>query len=83
MLPAVLALGLYGEARAARAHGRWWVVGVGVVGSLSLYAGWHRQAHGVLYCGMALLFLASALTFWAKRRPRVPLVRLTIRRKET
>ncbi len=83
VLPAVLAVGLFGEVRAARAHRRFWVAGLGAVGSLVLYAGWYRQMHGVLYGGMGLLFFASALTFWAKRHPQAPLVKLTIRRKET
>lgn len=83
VLPLVLALGLLGEVLAARRHRRWWIVAVGVLGSAVLYAGWSAKIGPVLYGGMVLLFGASALTFWAKRHPVVPLVQIGIRRKGT
>ncbi len=82
VLPLVLLLGLGGEVMAARRHRRWWVVGVGVLGAAVLYAGWFWSVRPVLYGGMALLLTASVLTFWSKRHPVVPLVRLRIRTKE-
>ena len=79
----MLAFGLFGEVRAARSHHRWWVVALGVLGSAVLFAGWSLRHRPVLYSGMALLFAASALTFWAKRHPRVPLVQIRLGRKGT
>ena len=73
---------MFGEARAAKGHRRWWVAGIGLLGSLVLYGGWSFKIRPVLYIGMLLLFTASALTFWAKRHPRNALVQLKIRRRK-
>jgi len=74
--PITLSLGLLGLFFASRAHGRWWVFGLGVVGSAVLYGGWLATATPVLYSGMAVLLAATAFNFWSQRHPRVALVRI-------
>ena len=78
VLPAVLLAGLAGLLLATRAHRRWWVLGAGVTGALVLYVGWWLASSPALYGGMVLLVAASAINFWARRHPRVPLVQIGI-----
>ena len=83
VLPIFLLLGVLGLVVAARSHRRYFVVALGVAGSLVLYAGWFLKIVPVLYGGMGLLMMASAATFWAKRHPRVPLVQLRLRPRQS
>lgn len=76
LLPLALGLGLLGLFFASRAHHRWWVFGLGVVGSALLYGGWLVSLPLILYSGMVLILAASVLNVWSQRHPRVTLVRI-------
>ena len=73
LLAGVLLLGLLALLSSARANERWVPFGVGVIGSVGVYAGWFFESAFVLYPGMVLLAAASILNLIKPRpEPAVP-----------
>lgn len=80
VLPISLLAGVIGLGLAARGHRQWWILALGLAGSLVLYASWFFTFRPGMYAGMALLLLASIFNL-RRRRTEAPLVQLRLRKE--
>ncbi|HVT17253.1 MAG TPA: MerC domain-containing protein [Thermoanaerobaculia bacterium] len=76
LVPVFLLVGVLGLAVGARRHRAWWVLAVGVIGSLGVYAGWSTERQAIVWTGAVVVLVASIINFQLQRRPMAPLVQI-------